>query len=40
VFRKGGDIVSLIPHKASLEDIFVEEVKKEMGQTGGGGARL
>jgi len=33
VFKKGGDIVSLIPHKASLEDIFVEEVRK--GEVGG-----
>ncbi|MGA2192328.1 MAG: ABC transporter ATP-binding protein [Nitrospirota bacterium] len=28
VCQRGGDIVSLIPHKGSLEDIFVEEVKK------------
>jgi ABC-2 type transport system ATP-binding protein len=27
VCQNGGDIVSLIPHKGSLEDIFVQEVK-------------
>ena len=32
VFEKGGDIVSLIPHKGSLEDIFVEEVRKGAGR--------
>ncbi len=31
VFNKGGDIVSLIPHRGSLEDIFVEEVRKGSG---------
>jgi len=28
VFKRGGEIISLIPHKRSLEDIFIEEVKK------------
>lgn len=28
IYKKGGDIISLIPHKRSLEDIFIEEVKK------------
>ena len=28
VFERGGDIISLIPHKGSLEDLFYEEVKK------------
>jgi len=28
VFERGGDIVSLIPHRGSLEDIFVEEVRR------------
>jgi len=28
VYEKGGDIVSLMPHRSSLEDIFVEEVRK------------
>ena len=32
VFSKGGDIVSLIPHRGSLEDIFVEEVRKGSGK--------
>ena len=32
VFENGGDIVSLIPHKGSLEDIFVEEVRKGAGR--------
>jgi ABC-2 type transport system ATP-binding protein len=29
IYKKGGDIISLIPHKRSLEDIFIEEVKKD-----------
>lgn len=29
VFKGGGDIVSLIPHRGSLEDIFVDYVKKD-----------
>ncbi len=28
VFKRGGEIISLIPHRRSLEDIFIEEVKK------------
>lgn len=32
VLENGGDIVSLIPHKGSLEDIFVEEVRKGAGR--------
>ena len=32
VFENGGYIVSLIPHKGSLEDIFVEEVRKGAGR--------
>lgn len=29
IYKKGGEIISLIPHKRSLEDIFIEEVKKD-----------
>ena len=29
IYKKGGDIISLIPHKRSLEDIFIEEVRKD-----------
>ncbi|HEX9860731.1 MAG TPA: ABC transporter ATP-binding protein [Nitrospirota bacterium] len=32
VYERGGDVVSLIPHRGSLEDIFVEEVRKERGR--------
>ncbi len=28
VFESGGEIISLIPHKSSLEDLFMEEVEK------------
>lgn len=37
VAAHGGDIISIIPHRASLEDIFVEEVRKQ-GVRGGEGA--
>lgn len=33
VFERGGDVVSIIPHRGSLEDIFVEEVRKQHGST-------
>jgi len=36
VIRRGGELVSLIPHRRSLEDIFVEEVRK---QSSAGGDR-
>ena len=32
VFDSGGEIISLIPHKGSLEDLFMEEVGKGKGK--------
>jgi ABC-2 type transport system ATP-binding protein len=35
VIRRGGELISLIPHRRSLEDIFVDEVKKQASAGGG-----